>query len=67
MGSTTPSEESALYHELQEMERSLDWTISRKRMEIQEALGRPVKVRLSSETAHPSPKAKTPPNEIPER
>ncbi|KAG9046845.1 SWI/SNF complex component snf12 [Tulasnella sp. UAMH 9824] len=39
------AEESALYHELQDMERSLDWTISRKRMEIQEALGRPVKIR----------------------
>ncbi|KAG8958333.1 SWI/SNF complex component snf12 [Tulasnella sp. 408] len=39
------AEESALYHELQEMERSLDWTISRKRMEIQEALSRPVKIR----------------------
>ncbi|KAG8997414.1 hypothetical protein FRB90_012513, partial [Tulasnella sp. 427] len=37
------AEESALYNELQEMERNLDWTISRKRMEIQEALGRPLK------------------------
>lgn len=31
------------------MERSLDWTMSRKRMEIQEALGKPMKVR-SAET-----------------
>ncbi|KAG8871976.1 SWI/SNF complex component snf12 [Tulasnella sp. 331] len=39
------AEENALYQELQRMERSLDWTMSRKRMEIQEAFGKPVKVR----------------------
>ncbi|KAG9027673.1 SWI/SNF complex component snf12 [Tulasnella sp. JGI-2019a] len=39
------AEENALYQELQRMERSLDWTMSRKRMEIQEAFGKPMKVR----------------------
>ncbi|KAG8906426.1 SWI/SNF complex component snf12 [Tulasnella sp. 403] len=39
------SQENVLYQELQDMERSLDWTMTRKRMEINEAMDKPAKIR----------------------
>ncbi|KAG8936115.1 SWI/SNF complex component snf12 [Tulasnella sp. 419] len=39
------AEESQFYHELQDMERKLDWTMMRKRMELQEAFGKTIKTR----------------------
>ena len=34
------AEDSKMYQDLLEMERRLDWTMMRKRMEVQDALGR---------------------------
>lgn len=39
--------ESKMYQDLVEMEQKLDWTITRKRAEIQDAVARPTKVCLS--------------------
>lgn len=38
--------EAKLYTELQELEKKVDAAISRKRLEVQESLGKPVKVML---------------------
>ena len=35
-----------MYQDLLEMERKLDWTMMRKRVEVQDALGRTPSVRL---------------------
>ncbi|KAL7408971.1 hypothetical protein BDY24DRAFT_404835 [Mrakia frigida] len=37
--------ESKMYADLVEMEQKLDWTITRKKVEVQDAVGRPVKVK----------------------
>ena len=37
--------DSKFYQQLLDMERKLDWTMSRKRTEIQDALGKPAFVR----------------------
>jgi SWI/SNF-related matrix-associated actin-dependent regulator of chromatin subfamily D len=37
--------ESAMYQDLVRIERSLDWTVARKRAEVQDALGRNTKVK----------------------
>src|ERR1700733_4860450 len=34
------AEDSRMYHDLQEMERRLDWTMMRKKVEVQDALTR---------------------------
>ena len=36
--------ESAVYADLQRMERNLDWTMARKRAELMESMGKPPKV-----------------------
>ena len=42
------SEDSKMYRDLLDMERRLDWTISRKRVEVQDAVARIIPVRHSS-------------------
>ena len=37
-----------MYQDLLEMERKLDWTMTRKRVEVQDALARPHTVRVAS-------------------
>jgi len=37
--------ESAIYNDLQRMERNLDWTLARKRAELMDSMGRPPKVK----------------------
>lgn len=44
------AEDSKMYHDLLDMERRFDWTITRKRVEVQDTLQRIVPVR----TLHPS-------------
>ena len=47
------AEDSQMYQSLLDMERKLDWTMSRKKMEIQDALARnPSVCALYSELAH---------------
>ena len=43
-----------MYQDLLEMERKLDWTMMRKRVEVQDALGRIPSVRLFSVVSIPS-------------
>lgn len=38
--------ESKLYTELQEFEKNLDSTISRKKLDLMDALAKPIKVRI---------------------
>lgn len=38
------SVDSQMYQDLLNMERKLDWTMTRKRVEVQDALGRPMTV-----------------------
>lgn len=40
--------ESKMYADLVEMEQKLDWTITRKKVEVQDAVGRPTKVSTRS-------------------
>lgn len=40
------SEDSRMYHDLLEMEKKLDWTMTRKKVEVQDALGRPLTVSM---------------------
>ncbi|KAL4399216.1 SWI/SNF and RSC complex subunit Ssr3 [Malassezia pachydermatis] len=37
--------ESAIYNDLQRMERNLDWTLARKRAELMDSMGKPPKVK----------------------
>lgn len=37
--------ESALYNDLQRMERNLDWTLARKRAELMDSMGKPPRVK----------------------
>ena len=39
------AEESTMYRDLLQMERKLDWTITRKRTEVQDTLNKPMTVR----------------------
>lgn len=41
------SEDSRMYHDLLEMEKKLDWTMTRKKVEVQDALGRPMTVSMN--------------------
>lgn len=36
--------DSRMYHDLVEMEKKLDWTMTRKKAEVQDAMGRPASV-----------------------
>ena len=47
--------DSKLYQDLMEMERKLDWTMLRKKVEIQDALGKPAYVRLDQFLSHVGP------------
>ena len=38
------SVDSQMYRDLTEMEKNLDWTMTRKRVEVQDALGKPTPV-----------------------
>lgn len=38
------SVDSQMYHDLLQMEKRLDWTMNRKRVEVQDALGRAMTV-----------------------
>ena len=40
--------DSQMYTDLLQMEKRLDWTMTRKRVEVQDALGRPMMVRLTT-------------------
>ena len=40
------TEDSKMYHDLLEMEKRLDWTMTRKKVEVQDALGRPMTVSI---------------------
>ena len=48
----TFSVDSKLYTDLREMERKLDWTMMRKKAEIQDAMGRVASVRAASKHTH---------------
>ena len=45
------AEDSRMYQDLLEMERKLDWTMMRKRVEVQDALGRTPTVSLIAQVA----------------
>ena len=49
------SVDSQMYQDLINMERKLDWTITRKRTEVQDALSRPMTVSPPYSTTLPTP------------
>jgi SWI/SNF-related matrix-associated actin-dependent regulator of chromatin subfamily D len=46
------SVDSQMYQDLVNMEKNLDWTITRKRSEVQDAMTRPLTVSITSRIVH---------------
>ena len=44
------SVDSKMYHDLLQMEKQLDWTMTRKRVEVQDAFTKPLTVRRNLST-----------------